>query len=143
MPCSEDWLTQCLSRIESNEMHISPYLQEEFLCHSLLCKIPILGGVLSKSCHHSVSLPATTFLAFHPSELSSSPQIVPMPHADIIAPANFHNPKYFNPLCTNSKAVEAEEPEAEEQETELVSPLTPRRSYPTQSGEGFDAPPTL
>ena len=43
----------------------------------------------------------------------------------IIAPANFHNPKYFNPLCTKSKAVEAEEPEAEEQETELVFPLTP------------------
>ena len=66
-----------------------------------------------------------------------------MPHADIIAPANFHNPRYFNLLCTKSKAVEAEEPEAEEQETELVSPLTPRRSHPAQSGEGFDAPPTL
>ena len=36
-----------------------------------------------------------------------------------------------------------EEPEAEEQETELVSPLTPRRSHPAQSGETFDAPPTL
>ena len=86
MPCSEDWLTQCLSRIESNEMHISPYLQEVFLCHSLLCKIPILGGVLSKSCHHSVSLPATTFLAFHPSELSSSPLIIPKPHAAHTSP---------------------------------------------------------
>jgi len=36
-----------------------------------------------------------------------------------------------------------EEPEAEEQEAELVSPLTPRRSHPAQSGEGFDAPPSL
>ena len=36
-----------------------------------------------------------------------------------------------------------EEPEAEEQETELVSPLTPRRSHPAQSGETFDGPPSL
>ena len=36
-----------------------------------------------------------------------------------------------------------EEPETEEQETELVSPLTPRRSHPAQSGETFDGPPTL
>ena len=66
-----------------------------------------------------------------------------MPHADIIAPANFHNPKYFNSLCTKSKAVKAEEPEAEEQETELVSPLTPRRSYPAQFGEDRFGPPSL
>ena len=33
--------------------------------------------------------------------------------------------------------------EPEEQETEFVSPLTPRRSHPAQSGEGFDAPPSL
>ena len=36
-----------------------------------------------------------------------------------------------------------EEPKTEEQETELVSPLTPRRSHPAQSGETFDGPPTL
>ena len=48
VPSSEDWLTQCLGRIISHEMHISPYLQEIFLCHSLLCEMPILGKVLSK-----------------------------------------------------------------------------------------------
>ena len=36
------------------------------------------------------------------------------------APANFHNPNSFNSFCT-----------------------TPRRSHPAQSGEGFDAPPSL
>ena len=39
-----------------------------------------------QSCRHSVSLPATTFLAFHPSELSSSPLIVPKPHAAHTSP---------------------------------------------------------
>ena len=27
--------------------------------------------------------------------------------------------------------------------SEVVSPITPRRSHPAQHGEGFDAPPTL
>ena len=56
----------------------------------------------------------------------------------ITAPANFHNPRYFNSLCTTSKAVEAEE-----QETELVSPVVSRRSHPAQPGETFDGPPSL
>ena len=38
----------------------------------------------------------------------------------MIAPANFHNPNFFNSSCT-----------------------TPRRSQPAQSGETFDGPPTL
>ena len=33
--------------------------------------------------------------------------------------------------------------EPEEQETEPVSPLTPQRSHPAQSGETFDGPPSL
>ena len=84
MPSSEDWLTQSLSRIISHEVHIPPYLQEVFLCHSLLCEMPILGEVLSD--HHSESLPATTFLAFHSSELSSSPQVIPKLHAAHTSP---------------------------------------------------------
>ena len=48
MPSSEDWLTQCLGRIISYEMHISPYLQEILLSHSLLCEMPILGEVPSE-----------------------------------------------------------------------------------------------
>ena len=38
----------------------------------------------------------------------------------MIAPANFHNPNFFNSFCK-----------------------TPRRSQPAQPGEGFDAPSTL
>ena len=45
MPCPEDRLTQSLSRIISHEVHISPYLQEILLSHSLLCEMPILGEV--------------------------------------------------------------------------------------------------
>ena len=48
VPSSKDRLTQSLSRIISHEVHISPYLQEVFLCHSLLCEMPILGEVLSE-----------------------------------------------------------------------------------------------
>lgn len=48
VPSSEDWFTQSLGRIISHEMHISPYFQEVFLCHSLLCKMTVLGEVLSE-----------------------------------------------------------------------------------------------
>ncbi len=48
MPCSEHWFTQRLGRIISHDVHISPYLQEVFLCHALLCEMPILGEVLSE-----------------------------------------------------------------------------------------------
>ena len=67
----------------------------------------------------------------------------------MIPPANLQNPNSFNSFRTISKAVEAEEvtaveeSEAEEPEAELVSPLTPRRSHPAQSGETFDGPPSL
>ena len=65
---------------------------------------------------------------------------------NITAPANFHNPKYFSFLCTTSKAVEAEESVMKAELTEAseaISPLTPRRSHPAQSGETFDGPPSL
>ena len=39
-----------------------------------------------RSCYHSVFLLTTTFHAFHPSELSSSPLIVPKPHAAHTSP---------------------------------------------------------
>ena len=42
VPCSEDWLTQSLCRIISNEVHISPYLQEILLPHTLMRKSTIL-----------------------------------------------------------------------------------------------------
>ena len=80
----------------------------------------------------------------------------------IMAPANFHNPNSFNFSCTLSIAVEKEEEElaakeelATEEEratvaevtveavSEVVSPLTSRRSHPAQSGETFDGPPSL
>ena len=67
----------------------------------------------------------------------------------MIPPANLHNPNSFNSFRTTSKAVEAEEvtavekSEAEEPEAELVSPLTPRRSHPAQSGEDRFGPPSL
>ena len=48
VPCPEDGLTQSLSRIIYHEVHISPYLQEVLLSHSLLCEMPILGEVLSE-----------------------------------------------------------------------------------------------
>ncbi len=48
VPCSENWLTQCHCWIIPHEMHISPYLQEVFLCHALLGEMPILGEVLSE-----------------------------------------------------------------------------------------------
>ena len=48
VPCPEDRLTQSLSRKISHEVHIPPYLQEIFLCHSLLCEMPILGEVPSE-----------------------------------------------------------------------------------------------
>lgn len=48
MPSSEDWLTQCLGRIISHEVHIPPYLQEVLLSHSSLREIPILGKMLTK-----------------------------------------------------------------------------------------------
>ena len=57
----------------------------------------------------------------------------------ITALANFHNPKYFSSLCTTTKAVEAEEVTAVAE----LSPSIARRSHPAQSGEGFDAPPSL
>ena len=57
----------------------------------------------------------------------------------ITAPANFHNPKYFNSLCTTTKAVEAEEVTTVVEPAEL-SPSIARRSHPAQFGEGFDAP---
>ena len=38
----------------------------------------------------------------------------------ITAPANFHNPKYFNSLCTTTKAVEAEESVVEAERTEVI-----------------------
>ena len=60
----------------------------------------------------------------------------------ITAPANFHNPRYFNSLCTTTKAVEAEEVTAVVEPAEL-SPSIERRSHPAQFGEGFDAPPSL
>ena len=48
VPSSKDRLTQSLSRKISHEMHVPPNLQEVFLCHSLLCKMPILGEMLSE-----------------------------------------------------------------------------------------------
>ena len=48
VPSSEDRLTQSLSRIEPNEVHIPPYLQEILLSHSLLCEMPIHGEVPSE-----------------------------------------------------------------------------------------------
>ena len=60
----------------------------------------------------------------------------------ITAPANFHNPKYFNSFCTTSKAVEAEEVTTVVEPAEL-SPSIARRSHPAQSGETFDGPPSL
>ena len=48
MPCPEDRLTQSLSRKISHEVHISPYLQEVFLCHSLLREMSVLGEVPSE-----------------------------------------------------------------------------------------------
>ena len=60
----------------------------------------------------------------------------------ITALANFHNPKYFNSLCTTSKAVEAEEVTTVVEPAEL-SPSIASRSHPAQFGEGFDAPPSL
>ena len=56
----------------------------------------------------------------------------------ITAPANFHNPRYFNSLCTTSKAVEAEESVVKAELTEAseaISPIASRRSHPALSGE--------
>ena len=60
----------------------------------------------------------------------------------ITAPANFHNPRCFNSLCTTSKAVEAEEVTAVAETPELFSSIA-RRSHPAQSGETFDGPPSF
>ena len=48
MPSSKKRLSQSLCRIEPNKMQIPPNLKEKLLCHSLLCKMPILGEVLSE-----------------------------------------------------------------------------------------------
>ena len=77
----------------------------------------------------------------------------------MIAPANFHNPNSFNSSCTLSITPEElagkEEFATEKEEratvaevtveavSEVVSPLTSRRSHPAQSGETFDGPPSL
>ena len=48
VPCSEDRLAQRLCRIISHKVHISPYLQEILLPHTLMSKPTILGKMLSE-----------------------------------------------------------------------------------------------
>ena len=130
MPSSEHRFTQCLCRIISNEVHISPNLQEVFLAIPCRVKCPYLvkccpklpPSIISGSNNFPrfLSIGAIIFSSDSPNSSCST---------YITAPANFHNPRYFSSLCKAFNSSGASQ----------ARRFTPHK----HSGETFDGPPTL